>query len=343
MSSFSTPDAAPSGDVGGAGNAGAPPSGSVNDLFAQLKEFKWKGIPFPVTEFEDELQQDLVPHRFADRNGAYVEGTGRHPYRITATIPFLNHIYSSANETWPQGALYPYQFRLFLRACLEGTSGELQHPELGPLNCKLDREKTKWSGTVRGGVWVTAVWVESDDTQADQLGDDLSNASPIGNLVATADDLDEAIATFQAAVAAQQNPLPPLEFTFDALASAVVSVIDSTTILQKQAQGRVANVIYQADRVQDSLSRSPVMGPLSWPIFQGAARMKDAAYSAGQRAAITGSSPVLTKTIQKDMTLAQACLYVGANITDFITLNYPLVALAVLPAGTTVRYYAPTA
>lgn len=343
LSSFTTLGGVPTGAVGGAGNAGNPPSGSVNDLFAQLKEFQWKGVAFPSSEDDLEIRQDLVIHRFADRNGAYVEGTGRHPLQITARIPFINYIYSSTNETWPQGALYPYQWRLFIQACLEGTSGTLQHPELGPINCKIDLAKSTWSGKVRGGVWVQATWLESDDTQADQLGQDLSNASPIGNLTATADDLDENIETLAAAIAAQSNPLPPLGFAFADLATALVGVIDTTTILQKEYQGRVANVIYQANEVQDALDRSPVIGPMSWPIYQGLQRIKDAAHAAQAQPAIAGSAPVLTKAIAKDMTHAQAAMFVGADIGDYIVLNAALLGTAVLPAGTSVSYYAKAA
>ena len=329
LSSFSTTGQPPSGNVGGTGSSGGVPTGSVDDLFAQLKGFQWKGVDFPSAEDDLEIRQDLVIHRFADRNGAYVEGTGRHPVQITARIPFLNHIYSGQNENWPQGALYPYQWRLFLEQCLEGTSGTLVHPELGPLNCKIDVSKTTWSGKVRGGVWVQATWVESDDTQADQLGQDLSNASPIGNLTANADDLDENIATMAAALSAQSNPLPPLEFSFDMLANAVVGVIDVPPVLAKSYAGRVDNIIYQANRVQQALAMSPVLGPLAWPIFQGAQRVKDAAYNAKALPPLAGSAPVLTKNIPKDSTLSQAALFVGADITDFIVLNAALVATPV--------------
>jgi hypothetical protein len=329
--------------VGGAGSAGAAPTGSVNDLFAQLKEFQWKGVAFPSSEDDIEIRQDLVIHRFADRNGAYVEGQGRHPLQITARIPFLNYIYSGTNETWPQGALYPYQWRLFIAQCLEGTSGTLQHPELGPLNCKIDLAKSTWSGKVRGGVWVQAVWVESDDTQADQLGQDLSSASPIGNLTATADDLDENIQTLAAALAAQANPLPALGFPFTDLASALLSVTDSGTILQKEYQGRAANILYQADQVQDALDRSPVIGPMSWPIYQGLQRIKDAAYAAQAQPAIAGRAPVLTKLLAKDCTHAQAAFICGATIDDYLVLNAALLGIPVLPAGTSVSYYAASA
>jgi hypothetical protein len=338
ISSVSTISAPP---LGGASGSPAAPTGSVDDLLGSLSEFSWKNVPFPVEETELEVRQDLVIHRFTDRNGAYVEGTGRHPVQITARIPFLNQIYPAGQETWLPGTLYPYQWRLFLIASLQGTSGTLMHPELGPLNCKIDLAHTTWKGSVRGGVWVRATWIESDDSQADQLGVDLSVQSPAENLTISAGELDAAIATLLDAVAAQQQPpaLTELQFSFSDLAFAVTGVIDTTTLLQKQYQGRLANLVFQANEVEGALDRSPLMGPLSWPIFQSAERVKDAAYNAQAQPTVASGPPVLVAAIQKDSTLAQAALSVGADITDFITLNFPLVAAPVIPKGTRVRYY----
>jgi hypothetical protein len=343
VSGFTPTDPTPTGNVGGAGSSGGGPTGSVDDLFHNLKEFQWKGVPVPVEETELELRHDLVVHKFVDRNGAYVESVGRHPLQITARIPFLNHIYNrSQQESWPEGALYPYQWQKFINFSLETTSGTLIHPELGPLNCKLEVAKTKWKGNVRGGVWLEATWIESDDTQASQTGQDLSSTEPSALLVSSANSLDANIATLDAAVAAQQNPLPPLEFSFDELANALVGVIDTTTILQKEFQGRAENVLYQADRVKSSIQASPILGPLAWPFFQDCERQKDTAYNIAQQAAIASGRPVLTKVLGKPMTLSQAALFTGSEITDFILLNYALVGLSVLPVGTTVSYYATT-
>lgn len=332
---------APPGQAPGAGNASGVPTGSVNDLFAQLKEFVWKGVSVPVAETELEVRQDLVIHKFADRNGAYVEGTGRHPVQITARIPFLNYIYAGKNETWAQGNLYPYQWRFFLKACLEGTSGTLQHPELGPLNCKIELARTTWSGPVRGGVWVNATWIESDDTQADQLGQDLSAASPIAQLISSADDLDENIATLAAAVSLAKNPLPPLQFSFSQLAGFISGTIDTTTVLEKEFQGRTDNLIYQCDRVEESLEEADAASPLNWPIVQSCERLKSAAWALKALPQVTaaGSGVLSTLQLQKDSTMGEVMAQTGADPASLITLNYTLVRQPVIPAGTTIQFY----
>jgi hypothetical protein len=346
ISSLSVTQAPPSGAVGGAGSpAGAAPTGSVNDLFAQLKEFLWKGVSFPVIETELEVRHDLVIHRYADRNGAYVEGTGRHPVSVSAVIPFENFIFSSKNESWPQGALYPYQWRLFLKACLDPTSGTLQHPELGNLNCKLDVARTRWAGSKRGGVVVHATWVESDDTQADQLAVDLSAQSPIAALVANADDLDANIQTLSAALALQANPLPLLQLSFSELAAGVVSAIDVFTVLEKQAQGRVDNIIFQCNEVETALDLAANASPLYWPIFQSCERQKSSAWILKQQPAVAAPAGQTLRTFRtaKDSTMAQLAAQVHSDVAQFMVLNPQYVGTPVVPANSVLSYFAPAA
>jgi hypothetical protein len=343
ISSISTSTLPPS--AGNSAGAGTPnvPTGSVNDLFAQLKQFSWNGVAVPVVEFTLEIRQDLVIHKFADRDGAYVEGTGRHPVQITARIPFLNNIYRAPTETWPQGNLYPFQWRQFIKECLSGTSGVLQHPELGALNCKIDLASTTWGAHTRDGVWVHATWIESDDTQADQLGTDLSGPSPLASLTWSAIDLDQNMGALQAAVSAQQNPIPPLQFSFSQLASQISGVIDTTTLLDKQFQGMVDNVIFQANQVETSLRLAANANACNWPIFNSAESLKSVAFQLKARPVIgtgNGAGGVLTAYVtQKDATIAQIAGQLGADVASVIQLNAALVGTPVVPAGTSVLYY----
>lgn len=346
IASLSSTGAAPSGAVGGAGSpSGNAPTGSVNDLFAQLKEFSWKGVSFPAVETELDVSQSLVTHKYADRNGAYVEGTGRNPTKVSVVIPFENYIFSAKSESWSPGALYPYQWRLFMKACLDPTSGVLQHPELGAINCKLDVARTRWVGTKRGGVVVTASFVESDDAQADQLAVDLSASSPIADLVANADDLDANIQTLGVALALQENPLPMLDSTFTNLVDGVVSAIDLFTVLEKQAGGYVDNVIFQADEVETALMIAANASPLYWPIIQSCERQKSAAWQLKQQPAVAAPAgqKILKFKTAKDSTMAQLAASVSNDVARFMVLNAAFVGTPVVPAGSVLQYFAPAA
>jgi len=329
-------DNLPSGTAPPGGSpSGGPPTGSITDLFAQLVEFQWRGIGFPVVETELEVRQDLVIHKWADRNGAYVEGTGRHPLQITARIPFLNTIYPGPSESWPQGVLYPNQWRLFLAACADNTSGTLQHPELGALTCKCEVSRTRWSGSVQGGVFVNVTWLESDDTGVDQLGHDLSQQSPIANLQAAGGDLDAQIASIDPSLVPM---LPEFTASFASLVSAVIGVIDTVTILSYEYQGQIENILYQANELETALDLAENASPLNWPLYQNAEILKDAAYQQQQKALVS-SLTVLTYTTPKDATLGEIAFNLGALVPDLILLNPSFVGTPVVPRGATIRYY----
>src|SRR5580700_9335962 len=139
-----------------------------NALFAALLELRWKDISFPYASLRNRLRQDLVIHKFADRDGAHVEGLGRHPFEFTARVPMLNGLDAGPNEHW-QRPLYPFVRDNLLRAALDKTSGILQHPELGPITCKLETLDWELKAEVRSGVWVDVTWLETDDGGLDIL------------------------------------------------------------------------------------------------------------------------------------------------------------------------------
>lgn len=313
------------------------PTGNVNDLFGALLELQWRGIGVPYSRLETEVRQDLVIHKFIDRDGAYVEGTGRHPLQITARIPLLNGLTRGTQETWSSGLLYPGTWRALFVASLDRRSGTVQHPELGPLNCKIETLKSVWDANVRSGVWVDAAWVESDDTGVD-LQQDLAQPSPLANIATNANDLDAQIASINPKLVPQ---LPPLQFTFTQLSNAVRGAFDAATIMQKQYGGRLDNILYQCAQLQGSLhqlDQAANANALNWPIFQATERMKSAAYAAKQYLLGKGR-PLGTYVLPKAMTLAQVAAQLGASIQDIMQLNASLLGTPVLTRGTSVSYY----
>jgi prophage DNA circulation protein len=317
-------------------------NGSVNDLFAKLLPASWNGIGFAVAEMEFEIRQDLVIHRYADRDGAYVESTGRHPAQFTFKIPFLNNIQSAPNENWPQGNLYPLQWRSFIIACLDGQSHTLVHPELGPINCKVDMARSSWSAKTRDGVWVSVAFVESDDTQADQLTQSLSVASPIGQLTASADDLDNQVDQVEIVSPLFAQMAAANQFSFSQLASAISAVIDIPTLLSKQYQGMADNLIYQCNQIETALDMAENASPLNWPLFQNCERLKASAYAVKAQPTVAtsnGTGTLTTYVLQKDSTIGQLASQFGADVQSLIVLNAQYVSAPVIPSGAVVQYY----
>ena len=137
-------------------------SPDYNDLFAQLLEFQWRGIRFPITETVLELRQDLAIHKLVDRDGASIEGTGRAPLQINVRVPFLNGLTRGRAELW-ESPLYPTAWRQVFAACADKSNGVVTHPELGDITCKCEVMSTRWSGDVRSGVFVNMTFLETDD------------------------------------------------------------------------------------------------------------------------------------------------------------------------------------
>jgi hypothetical protein len=311
--------------------AGAAPS--TDALFAALLELRWKDVSIPYTRLETRLRQDLAIHKFADRDGAYVEGTGRAPLEITAHLPLFNGLTAGANETW-QRPLYPLTWRNLFRVCAQNTSGVLQHPELGSLTCKVETLTTVWDAAVRGGVACDISWIETDDSGVD-LDNDLATSSPLSNIV-TAGDLLDGEAAQVATVSAPH--LPTFSVSFSDMAFAIRGVIDQTTILQQSFAGQINAMVYQCQALEDSLDQVGNQNALNWPINQQCEIAKSSCYDL-KKTLLTKQQTVGLYTTQKDATFAQISNIIGADIGDLMTLNPAYVQSPVLPAGSVVRYY----
>ena len=304
----------------------------ADTLFGYLLEFQWRGIGVPTEKFTTEIRQDLVIHKFADRDGAHIESTGRHPFQITATIPFIVGINAGLAESWVAYPLYPDQFRKFFIACTDNTSGTLQHPELGPLTCKCESARFTWSAHRRGGVDVEASWIESDDTTGD-LTAALSTASPLAGLTSSAADFDVQLAAPN--FGAVPPPFVP-KFTFSSLVQSITADIDQFTVLAHQVTGQLNAMVYSAQQVTTALNLAS--NALQWPLQLSASKTIEAARTALTQVIAKGK-PVSKYTVLKDSTMGQLATSIPADIGDLINLNPTLLQSFTVPAQTVVNFY----
>jgi hypothetical protein len=318
--------------------SGGTPAADYNSLFAGLLELSFKGISFPYAKLHTRLRHDLAIHKFADRDGAHIEGTGRAPLEITARVPLLNGLDAGINETW-QRPLYPFVRDLLLAACSDRSSGELQHPELGKtLTCKVQTMEWELEAQVRSGVWVDFAWIETDDS-GDSLDQALSVPSPLANAQAAAADLDSNLAGL-ATIVVPDPYVPPISFSD--LVNQIRAVVDLPTELQKSAAGRLDNIVYEANALTFSLNSAVNANALNWPMLQAAQRAKESAYDL-KATILQKGKPVKFYVTQKDSTLAQIASTIGANVMDVISLNPAYAISPTVPSGSSVRYYAKAA
>lgn len=314
--------------------AGGVPAGPPPDaahVLNYLLEYRWRGIGFPTERFGIELRQDLAIHKMTDRDGAYVEGTGRAPLQFTARIPFLNGLSAGVHESWGGANLYPTQWRSFFAACADRSTGVLQHPELGPITCRLESCHTEWSSGVESGVWVDAVWLETDDSDVDQVAAGLASTSPAAQVSSSAADLDNDVPLVVG------PSLPTFPFSFSDLAFAIRGVIDTPSLLAKELGGRIDNVIYQAGSIVQALKFQDTSA-LNWPIYDAAQQIQSAARDL-KSLQLTSGRQVSLYVTQVDQPLWSVAQQIPAPLDDVFTLNPALIQQPLVLSGTRVRYY----
>ena len=299
-----------------------------DELFAQLKEFSWRGIAFPATTFETVLRHDLAEHKYPDRDGADVEATGLAPIEITARVPFRNGVIPARSESF--GRLYPDTWRRFIAAMADKSTGTLQHPELGPLRCKPHSVRTVWAAEPRDGVDVDCSWIETIDPQQK-----VAMPSPIQTAMRGALDLDASLGTV-----ASLPQTPTYEPNFADMMRGIQAIGDSVTLLSHRGAGVIASVEYRAQAVIDSVDRADKAGDVTlWALRQAAERVKSGVR--GLRDTLLQSKRRIgLYPVPKPMTLAGVAAALSVDVTDLIDLNPGLLRLPIVAQGAIVRFYA---
>lgn len=311
-------------------------SKQVADVLEQLLEFKWRDVSFPVSEFSTDMEHDHVAHKWPDRDGGHIEATGRAPIVHHATIHFRNNMSPGLSESWSVNnqALYPTVFRAFLVAFATRTSGPLQHPELGIVNCKPKTAQFKWTSARRDGIDCNATWVESDDTTAD-FQDVLARNSPVPEAYVAAADLDVQLGQYK-------NPTVTYDGDPSSFLSAIqkiTSAFDTASLMSAQYAGRIDRVVYRVQSLQTRVNLSLDLS--AWPLVNSCERLKSALFGLKTELLKLGKT-IATVKAPKDTTLAALTILTGTPIDRLLQLNPLLASRPGVTQGTVVRYYLKT-
>lgn len=301
------------------------------DVFDDLIACSWRGVTFATTGFTHELSQDLAQHKRPDRDGARIEATGRNPQMFSARCLFRYSIAPGKNESL--GTPFPDQLKAFMAAMADRTTGTLTHPIYGAIQCKPMTASLKLEAGMRDGADVEAQWIE--DTDSEETSDAiLAGKSSVTEASLAAIMLDSQIAKYPVI----RDPGDPTDIgaTFSDSMRSIKGVFDRASLLTKKIGGKIDSVIYRVESVQDSINEA--RDPQLWPAKQACVRMKDALLVlAGQL--LVGGADVRRYIVPGDMTLAGIASKIQATTSELIVLNPDLVADAVIPRGTVVRYY----
>lgn len=218
------------------------------DELENFQECSFRGIPFPVSSVGENIQQQLVQHKRIDRDGAFVEATGRNPIVFTLVIPFFNTISRGATETWDN--LYPFTF-LSLRAAVKDdrSAGIFVHPLYGQILCKPQTWEAPLQAQQRGGQIVTLTLIETVESSSAEVGTTKVKNSAKNFAV----DLDNFLAELD----------PPVSFfsqgegeDFTAVVDKITAVADSTTLQSERIMSLIGSTIRKTEQVVKLVNRA---------------------------------------------------------------------------------------
>lgn len=309
---------------------------AFDELFRTLLPFKWRGIEFSCHSFDLRTDQDLVEHKYPNKDFAHVEAMGLAPFVFSAKALFRNGEQLGHPRPGTKGAIYPTQYRLFLAACIDKTTGDLQHPEWGTWKVKCKSAHTTWVAEKRDGADVDVVWVTSDDAPAS------IDPSPVAATVQFALDLDTQIQNYKVD---RRRKKVPQDF-LSALSSlskkitdgirSVQAIGDRIDLIKKRVVGQITAVMYHLTNLVETVNR--VRDPQLWPILNSAERLKGSVQELG-KGFFAKTRDISTYIVPKPQTLSMVARTLRQQIPDLIVLNPALASIPVLPSGTRVLYY----
>lgn len=294
-----------------------------------LLQFSWKGIAFPIQSMEIDVDHALPGHEAWMRNGVDHEETGRGALRFAAEIPFYNNIYPSSKETWAPGTLYPVQYRFFLDAAVIGGKGTLQHPELGPIVCKLKSCKTRYDSTKRGGCSVTAEWVESIDLN--DTKDSTAGTAPVASIRVAAESLD-----IKFPVLKDQIPHLPkrMKSLIDSM-NAFTAIGDQVQLFAARQAGSLDSLDYAGKRLLRSMTLLDDVEKMGEK--RAAIQMRNGIYDLKQDLKSKGGK-IVTYRVPARTTVAGLAQSLQIPIAGLIEMSPRLMAKPVVPENTIIKY-----
>lgn len=296
-----------------------------------LLECKWKGISFPITNLHTELKQDLVEHKYPDRDGAHVEATGRSPLRVTAKALFYNNTSKGKSESWKFGVLFPTTYLQFVDVCKDRSTGQLQHPILGTFDAKLVTMNTELDAERRDGVAVNLEWVE---TIKIETFDEVTVDKPT-TVSADAQALDDLLS--------KKSSLPPLisegidnKVSFTDLVDGVKALIDTTTLIGLKALAAIDKVLYHINNLLFSIDR---LNSVLLADLKSKAQALKASMQALRETVNNKLGEIRFFVVPRDITIGELASHLGNNIVDLIRLNPQIATKPVILRLTPVKYY----
>jgi prophage DNA circulation protein len=296
-----------------------------------LVECKWRDISFPIQSISTQMDQDLVQHKYPDRNGAHIESTGRNPVVISAKAVFYKNTSRGKGETWVYGTLFPDVFLKFVDACNDRSVGKLQHPIHGIFDAKCAHISYDLTGERRDGVVVDVQWLETIKNESDP-----AKASTV-NAAGDAKSLDDSLSDVDTTKI--DNTFSKPKVSFLDLVDSVKAFIDTTSLIGQKLLAQIDHVIYHVNALLDSARRANSV--LLSNVINKAEALK-ASLRALRASASTTAAVLLGNanySVPADTTMGNLVQLLNNDVVTLIKLNPVVAGKPIIPKGTIIRYH----
>jgi prophage DNA circulation protein len=285
------------------------------DILPSLLPTSWRGVIFPTTTVDLDINHSTVTHLYPHRDGGRVEGMGRDPVAHRFRIPFLRSI---------DRGLYPQRFREFVVAWSDGSKGDLGHPELGILPCRPSKGTASWSADKRDGCWVDATWLESTD-DGEAFAKLFRQSAPYFLV-------EERVRVAKVALLALKEP--PSKDLFDRLDQAknalrlVAGRVAQARLSVNNILASVAGFVAAADALMVQVEKT-------WDHkgYEALGALADAVKAAKSQAEELLGVSIVTKVIPRPMTVEDAAAFVGMAFEEFLRFNARLADVDLVRKG----------
>lgn len=302
-----------------------------NSVILNLAPLRWRGIALYVSQIETTFS-----HRQIERQYPYVDvpghdHTGFNGVQTTGTLHFLNTI---------EPGMYPDKWLAFRDAIFDGSSGPLEHPDVGEITACVTEGSLRITAQSTAGILCTVTWVQTRD----EVEDEVEFGTPGGQSEESADAADEALAELELTYP-DGEPDTSLSDMVGQVEGGIFSLGQELGGAINQAKGMVnkhldaLDLIGQAFRWAPPEVRDAIAGDPARAVAEAALiTLYDSFGKLGSDAAAK-ARPTSIFFTKSPTPLPALALALANTVDELLTLNSGLASSPTVPANAKVQHY----
>lgn len=274
----------------------------------------WRGILFPSKSRKHRFAHEASPQHVSYGSGDFFDMTGMRARTWTYQIPFNEGLV----KNWE--SLFSKTYPEFYRAYRDRTPGTLVDPVQGPVICVPGSYEDELSPMVLDGITVEVTFSEHTPVSGGW-----ADAPPdLTSIQADASNVDSRARESNIPVGSTTDPL-----------SAVAGVVNQGNKVRRKFRAsllRVSDRAHKVERACEELESNG--GPKVTMLRLQARKLRLDSQRVANSPPREVVGEVLQIAIESPVTVLQAARQAGMDLKDFLSLNYDLAKMSVVPRGT---------